>query len=113
LFIKEAVADFPLAELGPEVENHPMFPKRINFEVVRVVSRTLVDARVWERGVGETLACGTGACAITVVGQKRGLLGSPVHVKLPGGTLEVAWDGKNEVLLSGPAEPVFTGEWLE
>jgi len=111
LFTDQAVADFPLSEIGPKVENHPMFPKRINFEVARVFSPRTVEARVWERGVGETLACGTGACAITVVGQKKGLLDNHVDVMLPGGTLEVEWDGKGEVMLSGPAEPVFTGEW--
>lgn len=110
-FIDQPVDGFPLAELGPKVEHHPMFPKRVNFEVVRVISRATVEARVWERGVGETLACGTGACAITVIGQKRGLVAGQVGVKLPGGTLEVAWDGQGEVLLSGPAEPVFGGEW--
>lgn len=112
-FVDRPVADFPLAELGPKVEHHAIFPNRVNFEVVRVMSREAVEARVWERGVGETLACGTGACAITVIGQKRGLVASQVKVNLPGGTLEVGWDGKGEVLLSGPAEAVFNGEWPE
>jgi diaminopimelate epimerase len=107
----QPVAEFPLVEVGPKVENHAMFPNRINFEVARVVDRSSVEARVWERGVGETPACGTGACAIAVIGQKQGLLDNQVRVKLPGGTLEVTWNGKGEVLLSGPAEPVFTGEW--
>ncbi len=110
-FQKNPVADFPLSRLGPKVENLKIFPNRINFEVVRVLNRQQAEARVWERGVGETLACGSGACAIIVVGQLSGSLDNKVDVKLPGGILGVEWDGKGEVLLSGPAEIIFTGEW--
>jgi len=70
------------------------------------------EARVWERGVGETLACGSGACAVTVAAQLHGYIGNRVGIKLPGGILNVEWDGVGEVLLSGSAEVVFTGEWL-
>ncbi|MFC1918245.1 diaminopimelate epimerase [Chloroflexota bacterium] len=110
-FQQQSVADFPLAELGPKIETLELFPNRTNFEVVRILNRKQVESRVWERGVGETMACGTGACAIIVAGQKLGLLDKKIDVKIPGGTLEVAWDGAGEVLLSGPTEIVFTGEW--
>lgn len=110
-FQQEPVSDFPLSQLGPKVEHHKIFPRGINFEVVRVLDKDNVEARVWERGVGETLACGSGACAITVAGQIPGDLNNAVNIKLPGGTLEVEWDGNGEVFLSGPAEIVFSGEW--
>ena len=110
-FWQQPVSDFPLSQLGPKVENHKIFPRRINFEVARVISRKQIDARVWERGVGETLACGSGACAIAVSAYLHGYIDDKVDIKLPGGTLEVKWDGTGEVFLSGPAETVFTGEW--
>ncbi len=112
-FMSEAVADFPLKEIGPEVEHHDIFPKRINFEIVNVVTRHRIEARVWERGVGETLACGSGACAIGVAALLQKQVDSPVEIVLPGGTLMVEWDGQGEVWLSGPVETVFTGEWTE
>lgn len=112
-FCSSPVADFPLEELGGKVEHHSMFPQRVNFEVARVIDRSQIEARVWERGVGETLACGTGACAIAVIAQRRGYVSRRVEVALPGGTLEVEWDGEGEVLLSGPAEYVFSGDWPE
>ena len=105
------VSDFPLSQLGPKVEQHKIFPNRINFEVARVINRQQIEARVWERGVGETLACGTGACAVAVAGRLRGYIDNEVDVKLPGGILDVDWDGVGEVFLSGPAEKVFTGVW--
>ena len=109
-FWRRPVADFPLSRLGPKVEHHKIFPNRVNFEVARVVSRKQIEARVWERGVGETLACGSGTCAIIVAAQLLGYVGDRVDVKLPGGTLAVEWDGVGEVFLSGPAEIVFSGE---
>jgi diaminopimelate epimerase len=112
-FLSQPVADFPLAEIGPKVERHPMFPQRTNFEVARVLSRGEIEARVWERGVGETLACGSGACAIAVAAQLLGYVGRQVDIILDGGTLTVSWDGVGEVLLNGPVEEVFTGEWLK
>jgi len=111
-FLDQPVVDFPLAEIGPRVEHHPMFPNRVNFEIVNVISRKKLKARVWERGAEETLSCGTGACAIAVAARLKKLTANPVDITLPGGTLTVDWDGKSEVFLSGPAEVVFQGEWL-
>jgi len=112
-FLAQPVADFPLAEIGPKVERHPMFPRRTNFEIARVLSRGRVEARVWERGVGETLACGSGASAIAVVAQLLDYVDRQLDIILPGGTLTVSWDRVGEVLLAGPVEEVFTGEWFE
>ncbi len=112
-FGQEAVAAFPLSQLGPKVERHRIFPHRTNFEVARVLSREQIEARVWERGVGETLACGSGACAIAVLAQAHGYTDSIVNIKLPGGSLSVEWAGAGEVSLSGPAEIVFSGQWPE
>jgi diaminopimelate epimerase len=112
-FQQQPVEDFPLLRLGPLVENNQMFLKRINFEVARIIDRRRIDARVWERGVGETLACGSGACAVAVAAQLLGFSDNPVSIRLLGGTLEVDWDREGEVLLSGVAESVFSGEWLE
>jgi len=110
-YLDEPVTEFPLSEFGPKVEHHQSFPNRVNFEVVNVVSRSAIRARVWERGAGETLACGSGACAIAVVSRLKGLIDNTVDIMLPGGTLTIDWDGVGEVLLSGPAEVVFRGEW--
>jgi diaminopimelate epimerase len=112
-FLSRPVVDFPLAEIGQKVERHPMFPRRTNFEVARVVSRERIEARVWERGVGETLACGSGASAIAVAAQLLEYVDRQVDIILAGGTLTVSWDRVGEVLLAGPVEEVFTGEWLE
>ncbi len=110
-FLEEPVAQFPLHAIGPKVEHHPMFPRRVNFEVVNVRSEGQLVARVWERGSGETMACGTGACAIAVAARLQRLCGARVDITLPGGTLTVDWDGEGEVFLEGPAEEVFEGEW--
>jgi len=112
-FSSRPVSDFPLAEIGPKVERHPIFLQRTNFEVARVLSRGKIEARVWERGVGETLACGSGACAIAVAAQLSDYVETQVDIMLKGGTLTISWDGVGEVLLTGPVEEVFTGEWLE
>lgn len=111
-FLAESVADFPLPELGAKIERHPLFPQRLNFEVVNILSPRKIRARVWERGVGETLACGSGACAIAVAAQLHHYVDNEVDVILPGGTLSVAWDGRGEVYLKGSAELVFTGKWM-
>jgi len=111
-FEQHSISDFPLSQLGPEVEQLAIFPNRVNFEVARVIDRKQIEARVWERGVGETLACGSGACAVAVVAQLHGYIDNKVDIKLPGGILEVEWDRVGEVFLSGPAEVVFTGEWV-
>ena len=101
----------PVTELGPQVEHHPRFPKRVNAGFMQVVGRGHIKLRVYERGAGETLACGTGACAAVVAGIRRGLLDSPVRVTARGGELSIAWAGEGEpVYLSGPAVTVFEGE---
>ncbi len=110
-FTSEPVKNFPLCQLGPKIEHHPIFPARTNFEVARVINRKQIEVGVWERGAGETLACGSGACAVAVAAQVLGYVDNKVDIKLTGGLLTVQWDGTNEVLLSGPAERVFTGEW--
>jgi len=112
-FLSRPIADFPLAEIGPKVERHTMFPQRTNFGIARVLSRGKIEARVWERGVGETLACGSGACAIAVAAQLLDYVNRQVDIILEGGSLTVSWDKVREVLLTGPVEEVFTGEWLE
>jgi len=112
-FWQQPVSNFPLSQLGPAVEKHKLFPNRVNFEVANVTSRKQIEVRVWERGVGETLACGSGACAVAVAAQVLGYVDSKVDIKLRGGILEVEWDRVGEVLLSGPAEIVFTGEWSD
>jgi diaminopimelate epimerase len=112
-FCQQPVADFPLAQLGPKVEQHKIFPNRVNFQVARLINRKLIEARVWERGAGETLACGTGACAVAVAARLRNLIDDKANIGLPGGILGVEWDGVGEVFLGGPAEVVFTGEWRE
>ncbi len=112
-FWQHPVSDFPLSQLGPKVEQHRVFPNRVNFEVAKVISRKQIEARVWEKGVGETLACGSGACAIAVLAQLKDYSNSKVDIKLPGGILGVEWDGAGEVFLSGPAEIVFSGQWPE
>lgn len=112
VFLEEPVDDFPLHHYGPLAERHPLFPRRVNFEVVHVVDRGHVKVRVWERGVGETLACGTGACAVAVAARLHGYINDQVDIILPGGTLTVFWDGAGEVLLEGPVEEVFEGIWL-
>jgi diaminopimelate epimerase len=110
-FTQEPVEKFPLTQIGPEVEHYRIFPNRVNFEVARVINSGEIEARVWERGAGETLACGTGACAINVASRLLGYTDDKVHLKLPGGILELVWDTRSEVLLGGPVAVVFTGEW--
>jgi diaminopimelate epimerase len=101
----------PVAETGPQIEHHPRFPKRVNAGYLQVLDRGHVKLRVFERGAGETLACGTGACDAVVAGIRRGLLDSPVTVDARGGRLSIAWAGEGQpVYLSGPAETVFEGE---
>jgi diaminopimelate epimerase len=105
------VGEFPLHHIGPLVERHTIFPRRINFEIVNIAGGGRLTARVWERGSGETLACGTGACAIAVASRLLGHTRDQVDITLPGGTLTVDWDGAGEVFLEGPAEEVFSGDW--
>jgi diaminopimelate epimerase len=101
----------PVAETGPLIEHHPRFAQRVNAGFMQVLDRGHVRLRVFERGAGETLACGTGACAAVVAGIRRGLLDSPVRVSARGGELSIAWAGAGQpVYLSGPAVTVFEGE---
>ncbi len=111
LFVDGPVEAYPLEEVGPKVEHHPAFPARVNFGVARVLGRDRMEVRVWERGVGETLACGTGSSAAMVAAHLKGLVGDRVDITQPGGRLTVEWDGRGEVYLTGPAEFVFEGEW--
>ena len=105
------VAAAPVEKYGPLIENHPRFPQRVNAGFMQVVDRHAIRLRVFERGSGETLACGTGACAAVVAGIRRGLLDSPVRVTTRGGELAIAWAGMNApVLMTGPAVRVFEGE---
>lgn len=111
-FLDQPVEEFPLHQVGPLVEHDPMFPRRVNFEIVNRQDERHLTARVWERGSGETMACGTGACAIAVASRLLGFTGDSVDITLPGGTLSIDWDGEGEVYLAGPAEEVFSGEWM-
>jgi diaminopimelate epimerase len=108
----ENIEAAPVATQGPRIEAHPRFPGRVNAGYMQVIDRANIHLRVWERGAGETLACGTGACAAAVAGIRRGLLDSPVQVRTRGGALTIAWAGDGEpVQMTGPAQTVFEGEW--
>lgn len=107
----EDVQGLDIEEVGPRFENHERFPKRINTEFARVIDRKTVEMRVWERGSGETLACGTGACAVAVSSILNGLTDRKVTVKLLGGDLQIEWDQEaDRVYMTGPAVTVFDGE---
>jgi diaminopimelate epimerase len=100
----------PVLTQGPLIERHPRFPQRVNAGYMEVVDRRRIKLRVYERGAGETLACGTGACAAVVAGMTRGYLDSPVNVQTRGGALAIAWaGGRRPVMMTGPAETVFEG----
>lgn len=102
----------PVTTQGPRIEHHPRFPQRVNAGYMEVVDRATIRLRVWERGAGETLACGTGACAAAVAGIRRGLLDSPVRVITRGGELRIEWRGDGSaVLMTGPAVTVYEGTW--
>ena len=109
------IASAPVLEEGPEIEKHAAFPKKVNAGYMQIMSRNEIALRVYERGAGETLACGTGACAAVVSGIRRGLLDSPVTVHTRGGDLQIAWGGiankiAQPVIMTGPAVTVFEGE---
>ncbi|WP_233861756.1 diaminopimelate epimerase [Paraburkholderia adhaesiva] len=112
--VVDDVEAFPVLAEGPVVEAHPRFPKKVNAGFMQIVSRNEVRLRVYERGAGETLACGTGACAAVAAGIRRGLLDTPVKVHTHGGMLTIAWDGARDesaaLLMAGPATTVFEGE---
>lgn len=106
----EDVKSAPVERFGPTIERHPSFPKRTNVGFMEIVDRGHIRLRVYERGVGETRACGTGACGAVAVGRRRGSLDAEVRVDLPGGTATVSWAGPGQPLwLTGPAQTVFTG----
>lgn len=100
----------PVNELGPELENHPIFPERANIGFMQIINRQHIKLRVFERGAGETLACGSGACAAVVIGIEHNLLDHNASVELPGGSLNISWQGRSQpVYMSGPAVSVFEG----
>jgi diaminopimelate epimerase len=108
----DAVTDALVLGVGPQVERHPAFPRRVNAEFVRVNRPDDVTVRVWERGSGETLACGTGACAVCVAGVLTGRTQRRVTAHLPGGDLQLHWsENDNRVYMTGPAAEVFSGDW--
>lgn len=104
------VADFPVTYYGPLLERHKLFPKKTNVEFIEALTSSEIKMRVWERGTGETMACGTGASAAAVASNLRGLTGKNVTVRLTGGDLFIEWAGNNHVYMTGPATEVFTGE---
>jgi diaminopimelate epimerase len=106
----EDVAGFPVTFYGPMIENHELFPNRINVEFVEVMNGSEIKVRVWERGAGETMACGTGACASAVASNLKELTGREVVVHLDGGDLKIEWSEDNHVFMTGPATEVFEGD---
>lgn len=110
-FVDELTDDWVL-RIGPQIEKHPAFPRKVNAEFIQILSRGEMRMRVWERGSGETLACGTGACASTVAAVLNGLTDRTVLCHLPGGDLTLEWAESGEVYKTGPAVEVFSGEWL-
>lgn len=112
LFVDE-LTDATVNNFGPTIELHSSFPQRVNVEFAQVLSRREVRVRVWERGSGETLACGTGACAVAVAGVLTNRLDRAVLAHLPGGDLELEWAKDGDVFLTGPAVEVFSGEWSD
>lgn len=108
IFVKD-LAEAKVREWGPIIENHPLFPERTNVEFIQVIKLDQISVRVWERGAGETLACGTGACASLAASVKNNLSRRKTKVHLPGGDLEIDWAKNNHLYLSGPAEEVFSG----
>jgi diaminopimelate epimerase len=107
----DSTEDFPLEQVGPYFENHPCFPNRTNTEFVQVIDRSRVRMRVWERGTGETLACGTGCCATAVACVLNGLTDNAITVEVLGGALQIEWDRDNDLVwMTGPASVVFSGE---
>lgn len=112
-YIESGAEDFPLERIGPLVENHPIFPRRVNFQVVQPVDRGHLKHRVWERGSGITLASGTSASAVCAASRLKGFIDDRVVDSLPGGDLVLEWDGEGSVFMTGPATRVFDGDWIE
>lgn len=110
IYVKN-VSEFPVEKIGPEIEKHPLFPEKINVEFVEVINSKMLKMRVWERGTGETMACGTGACAVLVASSLNGVSERKATVELLGGNLDIEWnESNNRVYMTGPAAFVFTGE---
>jgi diaminopimelate epimerase len=109
VIIVENVSEFPVTRYGPLIEKHPMFPKKINVEFIEILSENEIQMRVWERGSGETMACGTGASAVAVASHIKGLTGRSVKIHLAGGDLAIEWAQNNHVFMTGPAVEVFEG----
>ena len=110
VIVVDSVDDAPVSQVGPVIEHHPRFPQRVNVGFMQIVSRSEIKLRVFERGVGETSACGTGACAAVVAGRLRGLLDETVDVGLTGGNLSISWSGDTSpILMTGPACRVYEG----
>ena len=112
-YIDHHPSEFPLERIGPQVENHPLFPRRTNFQVVQVLNRREVNHRVWERGTGVTLASGTSASAVCAASRLRGFTGDRIVNHMQGGDLVLEWDGQGSVFKTGPAVRVFDTEWHE
>lgn len=111
VLVVDSTSDAAVLDIGSELEQHPRFPEHVNVGFMEVVSRQQIRLRVYERGVGETQACGTGACAAVVAGQQRGLLDEKVEVELTGGKLQIEWQGNNSpVIMTGPTSKVFEGK---
>ncbi|MBE3091715.1 MAG: diaminopimelate epimerase [Candidatus Atribacteria bacterium] len=104
------VQSIPVDEIGPKIENHPLFPEKTNVEFIQVLNKQEINFRVWERGVGETLACGTGACAALVAAVLNKKTDREATIHLPGGDLDIQWANDGHVYMTGPAELVFRGE---
>ena len=115
IFFTDDTNAVELDNLGPEIEHDPLFPDRINVNVATIEDRNHIRLRVWERGVGLTRACGTGACATAVAAMRRGLVEREVTVALPGGPLQIEWTNDNRILMTGPATLSFVGtfEWSD
>ena len=111
VFFVDDLRAVPLETLGPEIETDPLFPERINVNVAQVLSRDSIRLRVWERGAGLTLACGTGACATATVAYRQGLVDSVVQVTLPGGTLTIRHDNEGGIHMAGPASESYRGSF--
>ena len=110
--LEEPIEEIPLEMIGPIVEKQNIFPDRINFEIVNIISKDHVKLRVWERGSGLTMACGTGACATVVALILQKLVNNSVKVELPGGNLNISWLGNGPVIMEGPVKTVFNGELI-
>ena len=112
IFVREFV-DLDWRAIGRALQSHSQFPERTNVVFVRTLDRANIELRIWERGVGETLSSGTGACAATVAGIINEKIDRRVNVEMPGGRIEVEWREDNEVVMTGRADVVYSGEWLE